>query len=108
MATDKALRTFDLRVIMDGQPPVVIEMDQRDQAAFELEEFGVPYFRAADRYATYLRWTAWHAMVRLGKTKLSWAKWTKECKFVAEVKLEEAEAGGDPLESGPPAVSDET
>lgn len=97
MPTDTRTRQYELEVTMDGEDPFVVLMDQRDQAEFELQSFGATFADIRPVYATFLRWTAWHALKRQGKTKSTWDKWRKECVFVREVPAEE---GSAPLESG--------
>ncbi len=59
-----------------------IVVDQRDVAAFELEPFGSPFTQVAPRVMTFMRWTAWHALVRtkaLSPRVYTWPEFNVEC-----------------------------
>lgn len=103
MASDPSRRMFDLEVTMEGKEPFVITTDQRDQAAFELQPFGVSFGMIRSVESTFARWTAWHMLHRTGQTKLTWEKWTKECVLVRDAPEVPAPNQPEGSDDNPPA-----
>ena len=87
MPNDPVRRIFELQVIMESEEPFIVTSDQRDTAAFELEDFGVPYAQIRERPDTFMRWIAWHALSRTGQTKLTWHKWTSQAIAVIDAPV---------------------
>lgn len=84
-----------MTVQLDGESFDVVT-DQRDAAAFELQEF---YRR--DRPLLMQRFMAYRAAVRTGKTSLSWAKFDAACIEVTAADSPAAEAAVDPTVPAP-------
>jgi hypothetical protein len=79
-------RIFDLQVIMEDKPdePILVTTDQRDSSAFELWEHGTSYARSAGMIDTFMRYTAWHALTRTKRIKITWEKFNATCTFAGD------------------------
>lgn len=71
--------------------PVVA--DQRDAAAWEMQEFGTSGTQLSAKPYLAARWMAWNAMRRQALTKLAWKAFSDQC---VEVVI-----AGDPDEDEP-------
>jgi hypothetical protein len=86
---------FNFTVEMDGGDVYNVTADQRDLAKYEASDVYDARFRH-----TLARYVAWAASARQGLTKLSWAKFDKEC--VEAVDRDEEGAELDPTQTDRP------
>ncbi len=87
---------FHLEVTMDDTAVWDVVADQRDLVRYEAQDFYDP-----DKRHTMLRFIAYSASVRQGKTRLSWPKFNELCVQVADPE-EAGDAVADPTPPGPP------
>ena len=104
-----ARMTWELAVEMEDGATWVVVADQRDAAKWEVQPFGCPIKDIKARLFTALRFLAWSASTRQGRTELSWAEWDAACVEVGDPDEPEGEEGSaDPLASpGQPGPSGE-
>jgi len=64
----------------DGTTEQVVA-DQRDIARWEIQPFGCPFaeMQGGNRALLAMRWLAWHALHRMGRTTLGWDAWDGQC-----------------------------
>lgn len=77
---------FEYEVLMEDGTKYQVVTDQRDIAAWEVQEFAVPFREVGERINLFLRYTAWHALKeRRGEIDLSWKDFSKQCVEVADL-----------------------
>lgn len=80
-----ATMIFDLEVWVDGSDePILVRADQRDLAAFELEYRQGTEYGFKNMTMVFMRYIAWAALKRLGKTEDSFDYWTETVVSVEE------------------------
>lgn len=93
-------------VQMEDQTEYQITVDQRDIAAFEVQPFGVTFSKAATVLHTFTRWTAWHALTRTKKIKMSWGVFSEQCVFASDVDPAELDKAVEPDPTRPDLSGD--
>lgn len=94
---------YRLKAEFEDGTELVVTADQRDVAAWEMQEFGTSGTELGTRAYSAFRWLAWHALRRqeLIENKLTWSKFSREC---VEVGFQPDEASSvDPTQPDRPA-----
>ncbi len=79
---------FHIEVEMEGAETYTLVADQRDLAKYEVQDF---YDPLVGRRHTSMRFLAWSASVRQGRTKLPWEKFNEQCIEARDPKEDEPE-----------------
>jgi hypothetical protein len=97
--------SWPMTVVLEGEEPRSVTVDQRDIAAWERQPFGCSFSVARDRaLVNFLRFLAWNAMRRQGlidKT-MGWATFDDKCIEATDLQTpEEAGELPDPTKPDP-------
>jgi hypothetical protein len=92
------IMTFDMTARMDNGSKWKVRADQREFAAWELQDFGTPFAVWRTRMFTCLRFLAWHAGKRQQLHTLTWEQFSEQCAEVSDERAAEddAEDPGNP------------